>query len=274
MPLDADPPLVLCVAPNGARRTRADHPALPISPDDLASEALACHRAGAHVIHLHVRDAHGGHTLDPDRYRAAISAITAAAPDLIIQATTEAVGIYTPQQQEDLILQLAPRAASVALREMAPESREAEARRFYARAADHGIAIQHILYSPQEAQRLVRLVEQGVTGDSAPNALFVLGRYAVGRTSFPAETLPYLDGWPSDWPWSLCAFGPREARCMALPIALGGHVRVGFENNLQRPDGSVADGNAEGVANITAIAAATGRRLATRAEAESVYGVA
>ena len=89
-------PLVLAVAPNGARKTKADHPALPIGPEELAETAKACAGAGASMIHLHVRDAEGQHSLDVGRYLAATEAIRAAVgEDLVIQIlNTEAQSGY------------------------------------------------------------------------------------------------------------------------------------------------------------------------------------
>ena len=90
-------PLLVMVAPNGARRTKADHPHLPITPADIAAEAGRCRDAGATIFHLHVRDQNDAHSLDPDRYRAAIDAVRAAVGEsLVIQVTTEAVGRYDP----------------------------------------------------------------------------------------------------------------------------------------------------------------------------------
>jgi uncharacterized protein (DUF849 family) len=81
------------VAPNGARKTKADHPALPIGPAELAATAAACRDAGAAAIHLHVRDEAGGHSLDAGRYREATAEVRAAIGEaMIVQITTEAVG--------------------------------------------------------------------------------------------------------------------------------------------------------------------------------------
>lgn len=117
------PPVVICVAPNGARKTRSDHPALPVSADEIAREALACADAGASALHLHVRDAHGGHTLDTGRYREVMQALDDVLGNrLLVQVTTEAVGMYQPEQQRDLLRELRPQAASVALRELIPNA--------------------------------------------------------------------------------------------------------------------------------------------------------
>jgi 3-keto-5-aminohexanoate cleavage enzyme len=88
-------PLVVAVAPNGARRTKVDHPLLPLTPAEIAREAELCAAAGASVLHLHVRAADGRHTLDPDLYRSAVEAVRRTIGDrMVIQITTEAVGRY------------------------------------------------------------------------------------------------------------------------------------------------------------------------------------
>lgn len=264
---------MICVAPNGARRTHADHPALPITPAEIAREAVACADAGASVIHLHVRDGAGGHSLDATRYRDAIDAIQREAGDrLLIQVTTEAVGVYRPEQQMSVVRDLCPQAASVALRELVPdEAAVPAAANFFAWALREGVALQFIVYSAEEARRLADLVQRGVVAQERPNTLFVLGRYTTGQQSSPTDLLPFLQDWPADWPWSVCAFGAAEAQCMAAAIGLGGHARVGFENNLIRADGTRARRNADLVDNLRTLIACTGRRVATADEAREIY---
>ena len=91
--------LCIMVAPNGARRTRRDHPQLPLAPDELARTAAECLVAGAGAIHLHVRDGDGTHSLDAGRYRDAIHAVRETAPEMVIQTTTEAAGLFDVDQQ-------------------------------------------------------------------------------------------------------------------------------------------------------------------------------
>lgn len=265
---------VICVAPNGARRTQADHPALPLTTAQIAREAAACADAGASVIHLHVRDNANRHCLDADRYRAAIAAIHEAVGErLLVQVTTEAVGLYTAQQQMALLRELRPQAASVALRELIPDdTRIVEASRFFAWARNEHIALQFIIYEPREAKRLRALVEGGVLPQRTPATQFVLGRYTAGQQSDPLDLLDFLREWPRNWPWSVCAFGDREAATMAAAIGLGGHARVGFENNLLRPDGRLAESNADLVDNVRTLIACAGRPLADAAQARRVYG--
>lgn len=237
--------------------------------------AAECCAAGATALHLHVRDDAGRHTLDAAHYRAALKAIRAeVGQQLILQITTEAVGIYTPGEQMECVRAVAPEAASVAIRELIPTAEdEALAATFFLWAAERGVALQYIIYSPEEAARLVQLARRGVIVDPRPHALFVLGRYAQGQRSTPADLLPFLQLWPNEWPWSLCAFGDTEAMCAAAAVALGGHVRVGFENNLLRADGQLAADNSEQVANIRTLAGCCGRPLADISQARDIYGV-
>jgi 3-keto-5-aminohexanoate cleavage enzyme len=267
-------PVVICVAPNGARRTRVDHPALPITPAEIACEAQACADAGATVIHLHVRDDADRHSLEARRYREAIDAIRDRVGDrMLIQVTTEAVGIYQPQQQMAVVRELRPQAASVALRELVPDAAALPAAaEFFDWAHREGVALQFIVYTPQEAGRLADLVRDGFVAQSVPNTLFVLGRYTVGQQSDARDLLPFLQEWPASWPWSVCAFGDTEAQCMSAAIGLGGHARVGFENNLTRSDGTIALRNADLVDNLRVLAHSAGRRVATIDEARTLYG--
>ncbi|HEY3999520.1 MAG TPA: 3-keto-5-aminohexanoate cleavage protein [Candidatus Xenobia bacterium] len=268
-------PFAVAIAPTGARRTKQDHPAMPVSVQEIAAEAKRCVAAGATVLHLHVRDGQGQHTLATEAYRTATQAVRKAVGDkIIVQATTEAVGRYTPAEQMALVRELRPEAVSIAVKEMVPEKEpQPEAATFYAWTARERIAVQHILYSAEEAVRFRGLVARGVMGEKHPHVLFVLGRYHKSQQSEPIELLPFLANWPADWPWSVCAFGALEARCMATACALGGHARVGFENNFHKPDGSTAVSNADLVANLAVMAPTMGRTVATIDEARRIYGV-
>lgn len=272
----ADTPLIVAVAPNGARKTRADHPELPVSPDQIARTAASCREAGAAMIHLHVRDRDGGHTLDVDAYRAAIAAVRGAVGDgLIVQATSEAVGIYGPAEQMAMVRALRPEAVSLAIRELCPDAgSEREAAEFFAFLATERIAPQFILYSAEEVERFADLRRRGVVPGDRAFVLYVLGRYSAGQVSSPADLLPFLaagDGMAADW--SICAFGRRECACVLTAAALGGHVRVGFENNLYMADGAVARDNAALVDQIAGAAGLAGRRTVDAATARTLLGM-
>ncbi len=265
-------PLILAVAPNGARKTAADHPALPVTPEEIAATGAACLEAGAAMIHLHVRDREGRHTLDVEAYRAAISALRGAVGQrLVVQVTSEAVGLYTPEQQMAMVRALRPEAVSLAVREIVPdEASEEAATAFLAWLSAEAISPQYILYSDDDVRRFDDLVGRGVIPDERHTVLFVLGRYTKNQESMPADLLPFLAANTAGHLWSLCAFGRREAACATAAAALGGHARVGFENNCYLPDGRLAPDNAALVAGVAEQVRAMGRELADADQARAL----
>jgi uncharacterized protein (DUF849 family) len=263
-----DAPFIVMCAPNGARKTKQDHPALPITPAELADCARSILDAGAAMIHVHVRDDGGAHSLDAGRYRDAIAAIRdATGDDLVIQVTSEACGIYKPEQQMSMVRTLGPEAVSVAVREICADDDSVEAAAaFYAWMQDEGVMAQHILYSPEDVMRFEALRTGGVIPDERPFVLFVLGRYASNLTGEVAELDGFVAAAADDTTWSVCCFGATEQAAVAASAATGGHARVGFENNLLLPGGCLAEDNAALVTLAVEAGRAAGREPATAAE--------
>jgi uncharacterized protein (DUF849 family) len=268
--------LVIMAAPNGARRTRKDHAALPMTATQLAREASELVDARVSVLHLHVRDHDGGHTLDAGAYREAIGAIRKAVGDqLIIQVTSEAVGIYSPEQQMAMVRQLRPQAVSVALRELCPdETAEQQAARFYAFLQREHIWPQHILYSAEDVTRFEELRRRGLFAEQYPFCLLVLGNYASGREGEPGEFAALRRyGDFERVPWAGCCFGPGEQAAMLACVEQGGHVRLGFENNIHLAGGRLAANNAELVHSFLDVLPAKGRIPAGVEEIRQVFGI-
>lgn len=261
-----DTPLILITAPNGAYKQPGDHPALPLAPEAIARTARDCLDAGAAMLHLHVRDAQGRHSLAAADYRAAITAVRrAVGQELVVQVTTEAAGRYAPNAQIALVHEVAPEAVSVGLRELrGPTVDEATLSAFFRHLQATTMA-QVILYDEADVQDWNSLRARGVVPEGRWFLLFVLGRYSAGQTSSAHDLLPFLRAWDGAHPWAMCAFGAAEHRCAMAAAAFGGHVRVGFENNLRLRDGALAADNAALVAQAAGGAAALGRPLACAA---------
>ena len=257
-------PFIVMSAPNGARRGKDDHQALPITPDELATCAEQVADAGASILHLHVRDEQGGHSLDPDRYRAATTAVRDRVGDrLIIQVTTEAVGVYSAEQQMATVRELKPEAVSLALKELCPDDEsEPVAADFFAWLSTENVMPQYILFSPEEVIRFTNLRQRGVIPDDWPFVLLVLGRYSDSLTGDPESLGRYVEGLQQDVAWMVCCFGQTENVAVAEAARLHGHARVGFENNLTLPDGSIAQDNAALVNLAARTGTDSGRRVA------------
>jgi uncharacterized protein (DUF849 family) len=143
---------------------------------------------------------------------------------------------------------------------VADPAAEPAAADFFGWVADAAILPQFILYTPAEAARLRNLIARGIVPFADPPVLFVLGRYGDGPRSDPSMIAPFVDAW-GEGHWSVGAFGAGERAVAAAAVSLGGHVRVGFENNLERPDGSLLRDNAEQIEAVALIASRLQRPL-------------
>lgn len=237
----------IMVAPNGARRTRRDHPALPVTIAQTVRTARACHAAGADGLHLHIRDDRGGHSIDAGRYAEALAELARVVPDLRIQVATEAAGRFSVADQLSCLEDLAPRWASIAVREIARDP--ALAARVYATACGNGTEVQHILYDASDAARLADWQADGTVHPSQSSVIHVLGAYTPPRPADPTEvrSLPRPCGRAM-----VCAFGPWEHACLEQAAMRGFDLRVGFENNTTDPTGAPMVDNAASVAHLIA----------------------
>ncbi|GGO52646.1 Uncharacterized conserved protein, DUF849 family [Roseovarius pacificus] len=246
------------VAPNGARRTKADHPALPMTLPEIVETARACRQAGADGLHLHLRNAEGRHILDAGLYREALAELRSAVPDMALQITTEAVGLYDAAHQREIALTSNASLVSASIREMTTDTPDTTARAFFEDCAARDIAIQHILYDPQEFDLLARILPPELLQTPALQLIFVLGRYSEGQQSDPADLHPFLSQLETralSPDWAVCAFGSSETACLVEAHEHGGKLRVGFENSLWHSDGSLARDNAERVERVLAACA-------------------
>jgi len=244
----------ITVAPNGARRLKADHAAIPLTPAEIAAEAVACEKAGASILHLHVRDEKGGHSLDAGRYREAIAAVREVS-EIIVQPTTERVGIFQPADMMAVQNALKPEMITFNLNELLDpddENQTARVRDFLAATAGVGTVPQYIVYSLDQLLQLLRWWESDWLPQTEPVILIVLGRY-TGSTSRPTDILAYLPHIPARWRWAVCAFGAPELACVTQAALAGGHCRVGFENNVITASGEPLRDNADQVSRLAGV---------------------
>ncbi|MCZ4272510.1 3-keto-5-aminohexanoate cleavage protein [Maritalea porphyrae] len=245
----------ILVAPNGARRNKDDHPQLPMTIGEIVETAKSCFEAGADGIHAHVRGAQGQHVLDAGLYKELIAELNIHVPQMDVQITTEAVGLFTPTQQMAIVRQVEPKMVSIGLSELCAHDDKSELAAFYHEVMGAGIEVQHILYDPAELQYFEQMVDQKVIPCEAPSFLFVLGRYTAGQLSNPQHFDPFFGGFLESpfahtGKFMTCAFGPRETTCLLHAAENGSDCRVGFENNLQMENGELATDNAARVAEL------------------------
>jgi uncharacterized protein (DUF849 family) len=218
---------------NGTR-TRAEHPAIPITPFDQATEARASVAAGAEAIHVHVRDEHGHESLAPTDVANTIDAIRAACPGAPIGIGTGAWIIPDLRRRLDVIRswQTMPDFASVNLHE--------------AGAADvielllaRGVGVEAGIWNAPAA---VSLVESGLAG----LCLRILLEPAEASCNARANLLQ-MEAVLADIrrPRLLHGMGHCAWHLVELATRRGYDTRIGFEDTLRLPDGSIAESNAE-----------------------------
>lgn len=242
----------LMVAPNGARKQKSDHSSVPLTIPEIAHTAIKCFNAGADYLHLHVREADGAHSLDPELYTDAMQAVNDTVPTMPIQITTESAGIFNVQTQYKCLTSLVPKAASISVREIARDTTLAP--RVYGFCNEANIEVQHILYNPNDIALLKEWYASGTVPAHMKSVIFVLGQYQPMVLAQPEDLQAFLDASKGmELDWAICAFGQNELACATEALRKGGNIRIGFENNILLPDGSPAKDNAQTVALAAAI---------------------
>ena len=235
--------ILLTVAPNGARKTKEDIPSLPLTPEEIGADAKACLEAGAAMIHLHVRNKSGLHSLNTHYYDEAIAQIKAQTEEqMLIQVTSEAVGKYTPEEQFEMIHRLKPEFVSIGLREI-KKLDDLDINENFNWMRQNNVAPQLILYNERDLSLYKNWLEEGIIPGEAYPLLLVVGKAhikdAFERTALD-ESLKHVAS-----SWMVCAFGDQEFSAGKHSAELGGHIRLGFENNSCLENGEEANSNAE-----------------------------
>jgi len=266
--------LIITVAPTGNVPTKEMNPHLPVTPDEIAETAVRCRAAGASLIHVHARDAAGQPTLDPAVF-ARIHERIAARSDLIVQLSTGGRAGMDTEARAAAVRRLRPEMASLTTGSMNfPD-------RVYANPFS---VIEHLAAAMQEAgskpemeifeagmiANALRLAEAGLATPPL-HFDFVLG----SRGSLPASAKNLLflaESIPSGATWTVAGLGRWQLPLAALAIVMGGHVRVGLEDNLYYRKGELAS-NEQLVARVARLADELGRPVATPDEARAILGL-
>ena len=261
---------VMCMAaPNGARKGKSSHQNIPLTTAELVQTAQQVMQAGACAMHLHIRDDAGRHSLSVKRYQQTLAAIQQVCGDgLLLQVTTEAAGVYSVQQQLELVYQLQPQAVSLSVREIG-RAPAAQIRALDRWMQQHHVLPQWIIYDEADVRQYRYWLKQKVLQGKAYPLLFVLGNYARRMDAEWSMLTPLLDAIQPPC-WMVCAFGAAEQDIMRQVAASGGHLRVGFENNLWWPDGRLVNTNAELVANSVNMVRQLGGEPATAEQARTL----
>jgi 3-keto-5-aminohexanoate cleavage enzyme len=266
--------LIITAALTGAEVTREQQPALPISPDEIAIAAEECVKAGASIVHLHARNADGSATQDKETYRRIITAIRQRCNVIIQVSTGGAVGM-TPAERLAPVT-LAPEMATLSMGTVnfgddVFMNHPADMEVFLRAMQQQGVKPEFEIFDTGMISTANRWLKKGLL--QAPLHFdFVLG-IAGGMAGTP-EALMYMKSQlPAGASWTVAGIGAAQLSLGTLAIVLGGHVRVGFEDNIFYRKGELARSNAQLVARIARISLELNRPVATPDEARAIVGL-
>jgi 3-keto-5-aminohexanoate cleavage enzyme len=267
-------PLIITVALVGAEVTREDHPRLPITPKEIADAAVECWKAGASICHLHVRDAAGRPTQDRELFRQTIELIRASS-DMIIQVSTGgAVGMTEDERLQPV--SLAPEMATLTMGTVnfaddvfynSPKLIE----RFAKEMAAYGVKPELEIFDTGMIEHAKKLLKKGLIREPA-HFDFVMG-VPGGMAATFQNVLNLIGALPANSTWSVAGIGRHQLPLATFAIMLGGHVRVGFEDNIYYSKGVLAESNAQLVERVVRIAKEFDRPIATPAQARDIIGI-
>ena len=266
--------LIITVALTGNVPTREINSNLPVTPDEIAADVKRCRDAGASVFHVHARDAAQKPTLDINAFKANARAIKASAPDVIIQLSTGGRAGKDWEARANPI-RLLPEMGSFTtgsnnlpgiVYENSPPFLDFLANVY----RETGVKPEIEVFETGMISNALFLQKKGYIHPPF-HFDFVLG--APGAMSGTVKNLQFLsESIPAGSTWSVAGIGKAEIPLSAAAITMGGHVRVGLEDNLFMPNGSMAS-NLLLVEKIVRIAREIGRDIATTDDARTILSL-
>ncbi len=286
-------PVIISCAVTGSGDTTGQSPFVPVTPKQIADDALAAHAAGAAVVHIHVRNPEtGGPSRELALYRDVVDRIRAARTEVILNLTTgigarfspdegdpnrnASPGMASPEDRMNHVLDLKPEICSLDVATMnfgkhafvnTPDhiTRIAEA----VRAA--GVKPELEVFDLGHLALAKHLYAKGLFADP-PFFQLCLG-VPWGAPATPEAMAAMKAMLPANANWSAFGVGAQHFPTVAMSVVNGGHVRVGLEDNLYMAKGVLAEGNAPMVARAARIIREIGAEPASPAEARKILGL-
>jgi uncharacterized protein (DUF849 family) len=274
-------PLIVNVALTGMVPTKADNPALPVTPEEIAADAARCHEAGASIVHLHARDDEGRPTYRKDVYARIVAAVRERCPDVIVCVSTSGRTFRAFEERSevlDLSGDLAPEMASLTLGSLnfptqASVNDPDMIRRLAERMRERGIAPELEVFDLGMIDYARFLLDRGIL---EPPLYFNILLGSLGTLSAtPLHLATAVAALPAEATWAAAGIGRFQLQTNAMAIAMGGNVRVGLEDNLwmdiakERPAT-----NLDLVRRLVRLAEAIERPVASPDEARRLIGLA
>lgn len=268
---------LITVAPTGAETAKADFPQLPTTLDELVAEAKAAQAAGAALVHVHIRDADHRPTLDQGRLKETVAALRAET-DLVVQLSTGG-SVHDPLESRLAVLDAAPESCSLTCGTvnfgddvfLNPWPFMVQ---LFERAREAGVVPEFELFDLGQVHSLRRLLDTyGLPFGGKVHVDFVMG-VPGGMPGTAAALVAGVQALPEQvTSWSATGIGRSHLPVMAAALSLGGHLRVGMEDNLMYGRGRPVQSNAELVARAARLAEELQRPAMSPDDARALLGI-
>ena len=272
--------VIITVALTGGFHGKEANPNLPEQPDEIAQAAYDCWKVGAAIAHIHARDKEGKPTADPEVYKEINNRIREKC-DIIIANTTGGGPNLTPEQRIKSI-EASPEMASLNMGTMV-RTRWGEGTLFlntrsqiesYAEALKKkGIKPELEVYSHSMMIDVQNLIDKRLI-DKPYYINLVLGMTHQGALPATSKNLlSLIEYLPSDSIFNVTAVGPAQVALTTLSVILGGHLRVGLEDNIYFTKGVLAQSNAQMAERAVRIIKELGYEITSPDEARNILGL-
>lgn len=266
--------LIITAALVGSLPTKEQNPYVPILPDELAEDALACCKAGASVVHVHARTADGKNTHDAAIFKEIHDKIKEKAPELIVQISTggragvefedRSKGLWFNPEMASLTTSSCNFATSIYAN--APDVVE----KLAAMMAEKNIKPELEIFDTSMILAAKDLKKKGLLKEPL-YFNFIMGLKGAQEADV-AQLAHLINMLPEGSEWNISGVGKNQIVTTMLGIALGGHVRVGLEDNIYYSKGVLAS-NAMLVERVARLAKEFGREIASPDEAREILGL-
>lgn len=268
--------LIIAAAICGAEVTKENNPAVPYTVEEIVREAKSAYDAGAAVIHLHVREDDGTPTQSKDRFQVCVDAILKECPDVIIQPSTGgAVGMTDLERLQSTEINPTPEFATLDCGTLNFGGDEVFTNtdntimNFAKIMKERGIKPELEVFDKGMIDIALKIDKKGLLVHPL-HFDFVLG---VQMTATLRDLVFMVGSIPQGSTWTAAGIGRHEFEIAAATIIMGGHVRVGFEDNLYIEKGVLAKSNGELVEKVVKLAKIFGREIANPKEAREILSL-
>ena len=270
-------PVIVTAALTGGVHGKEANPAIPETPDEIGRAAAAVEDAGASVVHLHARDPSGERSFATERFQAIDDAVRAHADDVVIQHSTGGTGAPTEERAGPLRTDPPPEMASL---DMGPlnrydhltsENTRATVDALYDEMADRGVKPELEVFNDGHINEAHGLLDRRAL-DEPIHTTLIFGPGTLTRPR-PQNFLTAIDDLPDGATFNTLGFGRHQLPFATMGILLGGHVRVGLEDNVYYEAGELAASNAQLVERVVRVAEELGRPVATPEQTREVLGL-